>query len=311
VTLRSFKAVYIKNYIQWIRGVTIMFQTIPVREDNIFAFKAMGKLTDADYQYFLPELTSLIDNYGPISLFIELEDFHGWEAKAAWDDFKFGKDHDKDFIKIAIVGENRWQKWMSIIGNAFGSAFFETKVRTFLREDFQDAWDWLREGEEDKTESKQNAVIEQLQIKPYQNIVVAVDFSPHTDLVLARAVELAQYYNANLSLIHTIEHFTQMHSEYDLVMSAYDDGEMDQALFDNSVSRLNEVADNLNYSNIQKEVLWGSPKSTLLSYAAAQNVDLIMTGSHGRHGFARLLGSTAHGLVHNAKCDVIVVKLAE
>lgn len=289
-----------------------MFQAIPVKEDNIFAFKAMGKLTDADYHYFLPELTSLIDSYGPISLLIELEDFHGWEAKAAWDDFKFGKDHDKDFIKIAIIGENRWQKWMSIIGNAFGSAFFETKVRTFLREDFQDAWDWLRESDNSSEgQSKQHIEAKQVQLKPYNNIVVTIDFSPHSDLVLARAIELAQYYNAKLSLIHVIEHFTHMHFEYDLVMSAYDDGEMDQALFDNSISHLNQVANELNYPKIQQEVLWGSPKSTILSYAAAQNVDLIVTGSHGRHGFARLLGSTANGIVHNAKCDVMVVKLTE
>jgi len=46
-----------------------------------------------------------------------------------------------------------------------------------------------------------------------------------------------------------------------------------------------------------------------LSYAAAQNVDLIVVGSHGRHGLARLLGSTATRIVHNAKCDVIVVRL--
>lgn len=59
-----------------------MFQAIPVREENIFAFKATGKLTDADYQQFLPELTSLINQYGPISLLVELEGFHGWEAKA-------------------------------------------------------------------------------------------------------------------------------------------------------------------------------------------------------------------------------------
>ncbi|MBL1320928.1 MAG: universal stress protein [Methylophaga sp.] len=284
-----------------------MFQAIPVQEDNIFAFKVMGKLTDEDYQKFLPELTSLIEQNGPISLLIELENFHGWDAKAAWDDFEFGKQHDQDFLRIAIVTENNWQKWLSKISGAFSNTFFEMKVKTFVRDDFQNAWDWLREGNQDDeiTIAEQKTVM-----KSYSNISVAVDFSPHSELVLERAVELARHYNANLSLVHAIEHFTHMHSEYDSVMSSYDDAEMDQQLYENSVADLDKIANSLDYQNIRHEVLWGSPKSTILTYAAAQNVDLIVVGSHGRHGFARLLGSTSHAIVQNAKCDVIVVKLA-
>lgn len=277
-----------------------MIQTIPVREDNIFAFKVTGTLTDADYQQFLPKLTALIEKHGAISLLIELDDFHGWEAKAAWDDFKFGIEHNKDFTKIAIVGENRWQKWMSVLANAFISA----KVQSFTRDNIQDAWNWLRQ-------EKQLTTIEQVSLLPYNNIAVAVDFSAHSNLVLKRALELAQHYNSSLSLIHVIEHVSHMRFEFDLITTAYDNIEMDQVIFDNSVKHLDKVASNLNYPNIKHKVLWGSPKSTILSYALAQDIDLIVVGSHGRHGLARLLGSTAHGVVHNAKCDVIVVKLSE
>ena len=96
-----------------------MIQTIPVREDNIFAFKVTGTLTDTDYQQFLPKLTSLIEKHGAISLLIELDDFHGWEAKAAWDDFKFGMEYKDVFVKIAIVGTKKWQEYSTKIGNWF------------------------------------------------------------------------------------------------------------------------------------------------------------------------------------------------
>jgi len=282
-----------------------MFQIIPVHEDNIFAFKVMGKLTDADYQKFLPELSRLIEENGPISLLVELEDFHGWEAKAAWDDFEFGRQHDEDFVRIALVTENNLQKWLAKISGAFTSAFFEAKIRTFSRDDFNDAWDWLRAG---------NQHIDQLaqtEKRTFANIAVAVDFSSHSNLVLNRAVELAQHYNSNLSIISVIEHYTHIRSEYDSIISSYDDAEIDKQLYDNSVLKLKNLTSNIDYPNVRQEVLWGSPKSTILSYAASQNTDLIVLGSHGRHGFARILGSIAHSVAHNAKCDVLIVKLLE
>ena len=37
--------------------------------------------------------------------------------------------------------------------------------------------------------------------------------------------------------------------------------------------------------------------------------DLIVVGSHGRHGIALLLGSTANGVLHGAPCDVLAVRV--
>ena len=138
----------------------------------------------------------------------------------------------------------------------------------------------------------------------------AVDVAARdVDLALQRGLELARLYNASLSLVHAVEYTLYLSSEYDSVVLPDNFMEIDQSIFDHAASHLDQVAKNLNYPNIQHEVLWGRPQSTVLSYAAAQNVDLIVVGSHGRHGLARLLGSTATGIAHNSKCDVIVVKL--
>ena len=45
--------------------------------------------------------------------------------------------------------------------------------------------------------------------------------------------------------------------------------------------------------------------------ATSHDVDLIVVGSHGRHGFALLLGSTSTGVLHGAKCDVLAVRIRE
>lgn len=286
-----------------------MIEFVPVSEKNIFAVRASGKLTDADYQQFLPRLQKLIEDCGPISLMIELVDFQGWEPKAAWDDFRFGMEHDKDFVRIAIVGQKAWQKWMSAIGDAFTL----TKIRFFYQNRIQDAWDWLRKGDEDPL-SVITSTEELLKEAPdaYQNILVALDFTPHSQKVLARALELVHHYQAKLSLIHAVENTFYPDLGNDLAM--YDPAEfveLDQKRHDRAVMLLDKLARELDYPDVQHEVIWGGPNSAILSYAEAQKADLIVVGSHGKHGIARLLGSTAAAVVHNARCDVIVVRLPD
>jgi universal stress protein A len=53
----------------------------------------------------------------------------------------------------------------------------------------------------------------------------------------------------------------------------------------------------------------GSPKLEIVRVAEENNVDLIIVGSHGKHGIALLLGSTANGVLHHAKCDVLAVRI--
>ena len=37
--------------------------------------------------------------------------------------------------------------------------------------------------------------------------------------------------------------------------------------------------------------------------------NLIVVGSHGRHGLALIFGSTANGVLHGAGCDVLAVRV--
>jgi len=45
--------------------------------------------------------------------------------------------------------------------------------------------------------------------------------------------------------------------------------------------------------------------------AKEQGCDLIVVGSHGRHGLALLLGSTANDVLHARRRDVLAVKLVK
>jgi nucleotide-binding universal stress UspA family protein len=55
----------------------------------------------------------------------------------------------------------------------------------------------------------------------------------------------------------------------------------------------------------------GDPRDVLVAEATSERADLIVVGSHGRSGLAKLLiGSVASYVVSHAPCDVLVVKSA-
>ena len=76
-------------------------------------FKLSGKLHDEDYQKFVPLVDAEIAKEGKVNILSQFHDFHGWDAKALWDDIKFSTTHCTKIKKIALVGEKTWEKWMA------------------------------------------------------------------------------------------------------------------------------------------------------------------------------------------------------
>jgi nucleotide-binding universal stress UspA family protein len=59
----------------------------------------------------------------------------------------------------------------------------------------------------------------------------------------------------------------------------------------------------------QNSHLSGDPRSVILDTAKAWQADLIVLGSHGRHGLDRfLMGSVAESVAVHAHCSVVVVR---
>jgi len=59
---------------------------------------------------------------------------------------------------------------------------------------------------------------------------------------------------------------------------------------------------------LKKTVKVGDPRAQILAHAAAEGVDLIVMGTHGRTGARRLLlGSVAERVVREAPCPVLTV----
>jgi len=143
----------------------------------------------------------------------------------------------------------------------------------------------------------------------YQHILLAVDYSEHGDTVARKAKALASKYQAKLSIIHVLDNIPMPDTTYGTVIPLDKDSGYD--LLEAEKARLMQVGDRLGVDRANRWLVWGAPKEEIVRIAAQEQVDLIVVGSHGRHGLALLLGSTANGVLHYAKCDVMAVRLQD
>lgn len=143
----------------------------------------------------------------------------------------------------------------------------------------------------------------------YQHILIAADFSEHSQQVINRAQDIAELYQAKLSICHIIEDFPIADFAYEPMISI--DLDMRDAMLDSGKKHIADIAQKFNIPKTNQWVEFGSPSLNIVSLANDNKVDLIVVGSHGRHGIKLLLGSTANGVLHHALCDVLAVRLTE
>ncbi len=110
-----------------------------INSDFFLSIKATGKLTHEDYQQITPMIDSALQGVDDpkVNLFFDGSELEGWELRAAWDDFKLGMKHKKEFSRIAIYGNKKWLEMSAKIGNWFISG----EIKYF--EDSKSALSWL------------------------------------------------------------------------------------------------------------------------------------------------------------------------
>lgn len=143
----------------------------------------------------------------------------------------------------------------------------------------------------------------------YKNILLAVDFTDYGEYVAQRAKSLANQCDARLSIIHILDNIPMPDTTYGTVIPL--DMVSDYEMLETEKEKLVRVAYRLNIDPNRCWLIWGEPKEEIPLFAEKNEIDLIVVGSHGRHGIELLLGSTANGVLHHAKCDVLAVRLLD
>ena len=135
----------------------------------------------------------------------------------------------------------------------------------------------------------------------YKHVLLASDLSSSTNSVAVEAVRQAKNSNAMLSIVCVLEPI----ATYGFPIVA-----------DHGVEKLKQAEESLKNMCAELKIPMtntyirsGSPKNEVLSLAEELDVDLIVVGSHGRHGISKFLGSTASAILHGSNCSVLVSRV--
>ena len=140
----------------------------------------------------------------------------------------------------------------------------------------------------------------------YKQILLAVALVPESDSrIVQKAEEFAKQFNANLVVLHVVERLTSYGAAYGVAVGA----DVEQMLLDSAKKVMSNLQKKLGLSADRCLVKVGPPSVVILEESEHLKADLIVLGSHGKHGIRLLLGSTANAVLHGAKCDVLAVRL--
>lgn len=141
----------------------------------------------------------------------------------------------------------------------------------------------------------------------YKHILLAVDFADLNDTITQRATFLATQFQAKLSIIHVTDSMPITNIMDGQVLPI--DMELNDTLMELSRKRLAELGSELGIASDDQYLMIGAADAEIVALASDNDVDLIVMGSHARHGLALLLGSTANGVLHHTQCDVLAVRI--
>lgn len=139
----------------------------------------------------------------------------------------------------------------------------------------------------------------------YKHILFATDLTDDTDFIISKVRAIRGYTGAKLSIIHVVEPLPG----YSYAYLGIED--IEGQLIEEAKTAIAKLGQALSVDHKDLWVEVGPTKSKILDIADSVGADLIVCGSHGRHGLSLLLGSTANAILHGAKCDVLTVRLPE
>lgn len=144
-------------------------------------------------------------------------------------------------------------------------------------------------------------------MKQYQRILIAIDISNEAKQVLETAYPIIKSSEALASVIHVAEHPGAGYGPWGKAELQSNEHEIRKELFET----LAEYVESAGLESSLITIEFGHPVEFILKTAEMERSDLIVVGSHGRHGIKLLLGSTANGVIHQAKCDVLAARIQE
>jgi universal stress protein A len=139
----------------------------------------------------------------------------------------------------------------------------------------------------------------------YRKVLAVVDLGPDSPAVVRRARELCAVSGASLTLLHVVE-FVPAEPLSDALLPTV---QIEAELVERARARLITLANEPGSTAARSEVATGNVKAQITAFAREGQHDLIVIGSHERHGLSILVNLTEDTVLHAAPCDVLAVRL--
>lgn len=140
-----------------------------------------------------------------------------------------------------------------------------------------------------------------------EQILVALDFSPHSERALDAAIGLAKRFDSKLHLFHAYHLPVTVATPEQIVIPR----DFWKSVRDAASSKLEEAADRVEKEGVAVEthLTEMSPAPAIVEAAEKLGIDLIVMGTRGNTGLKHvLLGSVAERTLRTAPCPVLTIK---
>jgi nucleotide-binding universal stress UspA family protein len=138
----------------------------------------------------------------------------------------------------------------------------------------------------------------------FENILVAVDGSKHSDAAFDVAMDISQKYGSQVFVLHVFQGGTGSGT---LVSPGFEDDmrAIGQQILNSYEAKVKERR----LQNVRMLLQMGDAAQRIMETASEIKCGLVLIGSRGRGGFKELLlGSVSHKVTNHASCPVLVVK---
>jgi universal stress protein A len=143
----------------------------------------------------------------------------------------------------------------------------------------------------------------------YRRLIACVDLTDESSQVLDIAETLATEHNAQMHVAHVIKPLQQAYAGVNPSTLSDVGIQFEHEADAQARAELSRIADSRGLAADRLHVRHGAPAVEIHDLARELDADLVVIGTHGKHGVQLLLGSTANATLHGATCDTLAVRI--
>ena len=145
----------------------------------------------------------------------------------------------------------------------------------------------------------------------YKKVLLAVDLTASSEHIIEKAMQVVTDNGAELLLAHVNEPVVTAYQASGMAGWSTQVVSLDEQVREIAEQKMDALATRLGVPAENCFLPFGKAATEIKRLAEEEDVDLIIMGTHGRHGLGLMLGSTANGVLHGVNCDVLAVRASD